>query len=101
MHLADRHQAVFGLGVVNRVAAEGGNPDRAREVTSPAQDLVENALVEERPRKADQIQREQRGRPHCIDVRQRVGGGDASEVIRVVYDGREEVGRHDQGAVVG
>jgi hypothetical protein len=39
--------------------------------------------------------------PHGVDVRQGVGGGDASEIMRVIHHRREEIGgRHDRLRVV-
>ena len=48
-------------------------------------------------RHADDGQREDRPAAHGIDVRERVGGGDAAEVARIVHDGHEEIGGGDDG----
>ena len=46
--------------------------------------------------KRDDVERGQRRAAHGVDVRQRVGRGDAAEVVRVVDDRGEEVDRLDQ-----
>ena len=48
-------------------------------------------------RPAEQVDRDHRGAPHRLDVRQRVGGGDAPEGVGVVDDRGEEVGGGDDG----
>ncbi len=52
-------------------------------------------------RKRDDVERRQRHAAHGVDVRERVGRGDATEIVRVVHDGREEVDRLDEREVVG
>jgi hypothetical protein len=52
-------------------------------------------------RHADHGQRKQRPATHRVDVRERVGGGDAAKVECVVYNRHEEVGcRHHRLRVV-
>ena len=52
-------------------------------------------------RHSQNCQRHDRRAAHGIDVRERVGGGDAAEVERIVYHRHEEVGGRDHaGAVV-
>ena len=51
-------------------------------------------------RHADERQRQDRPPAHGVDVADRVGGGDAAEVERVVDDGHEEVGGGDQRLLV-
>ncbi len=51
-------------------------------------------------RHAHQRQRHDRSASHGVDVADRVGGGNAAEVVRVVDDGHEEVGRRDQRLLV-
>jgi hypothetical protein len=49
---------------------------------------------------ADDRQGEDRPAAHCIDVRERVGGGNAAEVGGVVDDGRKEIGGGDDRLLV-
>jgi hypothetical protein len=51
-------------------------------------------------RHADQRQRENRLAAHCIDVGQRIGRGNAAEVVRIVDDRHEKVGGGDNGLLV-
>ncbi len=45
-------------------------------------------------------ERENRLAAHRVDVRERVGRGDAPEVVRIVDDGREEIGGRDDRLLV-
>ena len=45
---------------------------------------------------AEDVERGDRAAPHRVDVRDRVGRGDAAEIVRIVNDRREEIGRRDQ-----
>ena len=88
-------EPVDGLHRVDRVAA--GNRDsrgRAHRFAAgedPA-DRVDRQLVD---RHAHQRQREERRAAHRVDVGDRVGRGDRAEVVRIVDDRHEEVGRRD------
>ena len=53
-----------------------------------------------RVREADEVERRERRAAHRVDVAQRVGRGDRAEVVRLVDDGREEVRREDERALV-
>ena len=72
-------------------AAASAPPRRISRSTSGAERLE---------RVGDEVERGDRRRAHRVDVRQRVGGGDAAERVRVVDDRREEVdGLHDRQVV--
>ncbi len=51
-------------------------------------------------RKREQVEREEGTRAFRVDVGERVRRGDAAEVVRVVDDGREEIGGRDDRAIV-
>ena len=59
------------------------------------QDAADRVLRQRVDRHADDGQCEQRPGAHRVQVRQRVGGGDAAEVERIVDDGHEEIGGGD------
>ena len=101
MRLADGHHAVLGFGVVDRVTAQHGNPGFASLFGAAADDLLDQACLQKLARERKQVQREQRLRAHRVQVGQGVGGANSPEVVRVIHDRREEVQRHDQGAVAG
>src|SRR5919107_3779394 len=61
------------------------------------QDLTQNPEVQ-RAGERDQIQSRQGLAAHRVNVREGVRGGDLSEPVRVVYYGREEVGRLQEQA---
>ena len=51
-------------------------------------------------RHADDRQRQDRRAAHGVDIRERVGRGDAAELERVVDDRHEEIGGRDHGLTV-
>src|SRR5690606_33023784 len=98
---ADRDQAVDRLHRVDGVAAGDGDAGVAAGAGAAVEDARDRLRGEHVHRHAHQGQGEQRGAAHGVDVADRVGGGDAAEVVRIVDDGHEEVGgRHDRLALV-
>ena len=100
VHGAGDGQAVLGLGVVDRVPADDLGAGGAHDVEPAAQHLAQRVGAEllERPR--HEVERRQRPAAHRVDVGQRVGRGDAAEVVGVVDDRREEVdGLHERELV--
>ena len=73
---------------------------RVDDVGAAAEDLAQHVAAEALERERDDVQRRQRRAAHRVDVRQRVGRGDAAEVVGVVDDRGEEVDRLDQREVV-
>ena len=100
--LAHRDHSVLGLA--RRRSSDPPaprSPPRLRSLLgTPANDLLGQSLVQQSSRKRQQVEREERPPPHGVHVRERVGGRDPSEVVRIVHDGREEVHGDDQSAVV-
>jgi hypothetical protein len=89
--------AVLGLRVVDRVAADERGAGGRRGVRAAAQDLAQHVRPERLEREGDEVERRHRPAAHRVDVRQRVGRGDAPERVGVVDDRREEVDRlHDR-----
>ena len=83
------------------MAAGDGNAGRLAHRLAAGEDLPDDVVGQLADRHADDGQREQRPPAHGIDVGQRIGGGDAAELERVVDDGHEEIGgRHDRLLVV-
>ena len=60
--------------------------------------LAQQVVGEHRPRPAHQIEGQHRTATHRVDVGECVGSRDATEVVGVVDDGCEEVGRADDRA---
>ena len=71
------------------------------DVQAAAEDLLQHVGSEPLERERHEVERGDGPAAHRVDVRERVGGGDAAEVVRVVDDRREEVDRLDQRQVVG
>ena len=82
------------------MAAEHGDAGLVRDRARAFDDALQQAFAEQVARESDQAERKQRTRAHRVDVGERVGGGDASEVVGIVDDGREEVDGRDQRAIV-
>jgi len=100
MHDPDGHQAVDRFERVDRVAA--GDRDaglRAYRLAAgdDALDHLDRHFLE---RHSHDRQCEDRLAAHRVYVRERVGRGDAPEVVRVVDDGREEIGGGDDRLLV-
>ena len=96
---AGHREPVLGLGVVDRVPADDRGAGRGDGVGAAAQDLAQHLRPERLEREGDEVQRRHRPAAHRVDVRERVGGGDPPERVRVVDDRREEVGGlHDRDA---
>ena len=87
---ADHRQAVLGLLVVDGVPPDHHRAGLADLLGAAAHDLAHD-LGAEGTREREQVHRGERTAAHRVDVGQRVGGGDATEVVGVVDDGREEV----------
>ena len=98
-HHADDRQPVFGLRVVHRMPAHN-EALRFGGLGVPAlQDAPQNALVQAGG-KAHHIQRPQRPPAHCVHIRQRIGGRNGPEFVRIVGDRRKEIHRGDQRRVL-
>jgi hypothetical protein len=69
--------------------------------TIEAQDLAEHVRPERVQRVGHEVQGADRAPAHRVDVRERVGGGDAPKGVRVVDDRREEVRGLDDREVLG
>ncbi len=94
-------EAVLGLGIVDRVPADDRGAGLGHRVGAAAQDLAQDVRPERLERIGDEVQRRHRRAAHGVDVRERVGGGDPPERVRVVDDRREEVHRLDDRQLVG
>jgi hypothetical protein len=82
------------------VAADDRGAGRRDGIGAAAQDLAQDLRAERLEREGDEVERRHRPPAHRVDVRERVGGGDPAERVRVVDDRREEVGGlHDRQLV--
>ena len=96
MHQSQRHQAIDRLDRIDRVSARDRDARLATDRRAAFEDPADGRRAQDRHRHADQGQRHDGLAAHGIDVADRVGRGDATEVMRVVDDRHEEVGRGDQ-----
>ena len=96
---AECDQPVDRLRGVDGVAAGDRNAGAGAHRGAAGQDLLDRRDADAAERHAEDGQRQDRPAAHGVDVRQRVGGGDAAEIVRIVDHGREEVGGGDQGGV--
>ena len=93
-------QAVLGLGVVYRVAADDRTSGLGGNRRPATQNLDQHLGSELLQRERHQVQGADRGCGHRVDVGQGVGGRDAAEVERVVDDRGEEIDCLDERQVV-
>ena len=98
---AGHGEAVLGLVVVDRMAAHHRDARGRGDVGTPAQDLAQDRFPELFEREGHEVQRGDGPPTHRVDVGERVGGRDPPEVVGVVHDRREEVGRVDERQLVG
>ena len=89
---AQRHQPIDRLRTVDRVAAGDRDASRLAHRRPARQDLLHLVHADLAQRHAQQRQRQDRRAAHGVDVGQRIGGGNAPELERVIHDGREKVG---------
>ena len=100
VHEAQRDQAVDGLHGIDGVPARDRNAGGTADRCPAFEDAADRLRGQHRDRHGHQRQRHDRPAAHRVDVADRVGGGDAAEVERVVDDGHEKVGGRDQGLLV-
>ena len=93
-------ESVLRLRVVDAVAAGQVAPGGARDRRHRRARSRPAARRQHVSRPADQIERDDRPAAHRVDVGERVRSRDPTEVIRVVDDGREEVGGRDDRSAV-
>src|SRR5690606_37966875 len=84
-------------GVVHAVAAADVAAREGRDVQSAAQDLPRDLERQDVAGPGEQVHRDEGAAADRVDVRQRVGRGDAAPVVGVVDDRGEEVGGGDGG----
>ena len=101
MDAAGDGEAELGLGVVDGVSADDGDAGLFTEGVAAADDLGEDGEREIVAGEADEVEGSEGIGAHSVYVAQGVGGGNASEIVRVVDDGGEEIGGHDEGEIVG
>ena len=93
--------AVLGLRVVDRVAAADVAAGLLGHLEPAAQHLGGQLGRQHVARPAEQVDGDDRGAAHRVDVGERVGRGDPAERVRVVDHGGEEVGREHQALTAG
>ena len=97
-----RHgEAELQLGIGQRVAAQKDRPRLLDRRESSSEDLAELVLGDPLPRETADVQAGDGPPPHGVDVAQGVGGGDPSEIERIVDDRRDEVEGLHEGEPVG
>ncbi len=81
----------LGFVVADAVSADNRATGFHHLGKSAGQDSLQNGEIAFF-RKADQGQGGERTSAHGVDVAERIGGGNLPERVRVIHDGREEVG---------
>ena len=94
-------EELFGCNEIEIVLEVTGNPiagthHALRAIAAGKHIVMVNVEADAFARPPDEVDRDDRGAAHGVDVRQRIRGGDAPEVVRVVDDRGEEIrGRQD------
>ena len=96
---AGHGETVFGLPVIDTVAAQDVDARFADFVEATAQNVRQHRWPQLLDGKSDQVDRHQGLRAHSIDVAQGIGRRDRPEGVGVVDDGREEIGGDHQGEI--
>ncbi len=97
---ADHGQSELQLVVAHRVPAERRRPGFGDRVAGAEQNVGQHTLGYVSVREATQIEREERGPSHRVDVGDRVGGSDPPIAPGVVAHRGDEIGgRHQRRAV--
>ena len=100
VHQAEHRQAVLRLRVVDGRPAHDGRARLRHGIGAAAQHLARH-FVAERAVERQHVERARGLAAHGEHVGERVGRGDASEIVRVVDERREEIDGEDGGHVVG
>ena len=93
--VADHREPELELLVADRVAAQNRGASRGAGSRAAGEDARQD-LGRSVGREAAEVEREERAPAHGVDVRDRVGRGDAAEALRIVADRRNEVGRRNE-----
>ena len=97
---ADHRQAIDGFRTIDRVTARDRYPRRCAHRRAAFQNLPHHLRRDLVDRHAENGERHDRLAAHGINIRDRVGRRDASEVERVIHHRHEEIRRGDDAGVV-
>ena len=100
IHDTNGHQPVNGFDRVDRMPARQRDARSAADAGPTFQNGRNGAVRQHIDRHANNGQRHQRRGPHGVNIRQRIGGGDAAKVVRVIDDGHEKIGRRHNRLVL-
>ena len=100
MHQTHHRQAVNGFDRVDGMPASDWDACACAGILAAAQDGADGGQRQGVDGHAHQSQCHDGSPPHGVDVGDGVGGGDVAEVMRVVDDGHEKIGRGNQGLLV-
>ena len=95
---SDHRKAVFWLLVVDRMSAHDRHAGRCHDVGTTSQHVGQQLERERVSRPPNHLQGGERLSTHGVDVRDRVGGGNATPVVRFIDDRRQEVDGLNEGA---
>jgi len=93
-------QPELRLGIVYGMASDDFNTGLFCLVDTAAQDVGQNGTVERIDGKGDKRKGGKRRAGHCINVRERIGGGHLAEAIRIIHDRRKEIRSLNDGKIV-
>ena len=100
MHRTDHRQSVFGRIILDRMAAHREGSALVHLLLTAPQYIGQHRDRNTVAGKHVQVERQQRGSAHGIDIAQGVGGGDLPKEIGIVDDRREKVDRLDDSKIL-
>ena len=95
MHQPEHRQTVHRLGRIDRMAASDRDAGGIAHRMSTGKHALHRFHRQLAERHADQRQREKWLAAHRVNIGNRVGRGDAAEIVRVVDDRQKEIGGRD------
>jgi|GEM_PF-829487 len=98
--LAGHGQAELRLRVIDRVPAGGHVAALRRDLGRSGEHVLQHAGGQFTGVPADEVEGEQRAAAHRVHIRDGIDRGHPPPGARVIDDGRDEIGRRHQGAVV-
>ena len=96
----DHDEAVDRLDRIDGMPARHRNAGEAADIRSTFENAPDRLERQHVDRHADQRQREERRRTHGIDVGNRSRRGNAPEIVGIIDNGREEIGRRYNGLLL-
>ncbi len=91
LHAADNHHPVFWFFIIDAVTTQDKYSGLTHRIAAATHDIPKDFNWQRIPWKSNNIQSEQRGAVHGINITQRISAGNGAKIIRIVDDWREKI----------